>query len=61
VLSIPAKPDAAIHARTEAGKAISRHNAASAVSRGFMITLSSKTGLHSQACHADDFHGEDMD
>src|ERR1700682_5587983 len=48
VLSIPAKPNAAIHARTKAGIATSRHHAAIAANRGFMITVSHGAGLQSQ-------------
>jgi hypothetical protein len=40
VLSIPAEPNAAIHARTKAGIATSWHQAAVAANRGFMITVS---------------------
>ena len=54
VLSIPAEPIAA-NASTEAGMATSRHNAAIAANRGFMITVSNRAGLHRQACGADDF------
>jgi hypothetical protein len=54
VLSIPAELNAA-NARTEAGIATSRHNAAIAANRGFMITVSNRAGLHSQTCGVDDF------
>src|SRR5260370_15158488 len=55
VLSIPAEPNAAIHARTEAGIATSWHNAAIAANRGFMITVSHGAGSHSQESDAADF------
>jgi hypothetical protein len=61
MLSIPADPNAAIHARTEAGIATSRHNAAIAANRGFMITVSHGAGLHSQESDACDFWSHDMD
>src|SRR6202030_1023893 len=60
VLSIPAEPNAA-NASTEAGMATSRHNAAIAANRGFMITVSNRAGLHSQACGVDDFWRHDVD
>src|SRR5882757_1329542 len=52
VLSISAEPSAAIPARSEAGMATSRHNAAN---RGFMITVSHGAGLHSRESDAADF------
>src|SRR5258708_19276992 len=61
VLSIPAEPNAAIHARTEAGIATSWHNATIAANRGFMITVSHGAGLHSQESDADHFWSHDMD
>src|SRR6202023_107934 len=61
VLSIPAEPNAAIHARTEAGIATSWHNAAIAAILGFMITVSHGAGLHSQESDADEFWSYDMD
>jgi hypothetical protein len=54
MLSIRAEPNAA-NARTEAGIATSRHNAAIDANRGFMITVSDWAGLRSQACGTDDF------
>jgi hypothetical protein len=60
VLLIPAQPNAA-NVRTEAGKATSRHNAVTAANREFMITVSNRAGLHSQACDADDLWGDDLD
>jgi hypothetical protein len=61
VLSIPAEPNAAIQARTEAGIATSWHHAATAANRGFMITVSHGAGLHSQESDANDFWSHDMD
>src|ERR1700677_4067082 len=61
VLSIPAKPNAAIHARTKEGIATSRHKAAVAANRGFMITVSNWAGLHSRACDAKDLWRDDVD
>jgi len=54
VLSIPAEPNAAIHARTEAGRATSRQNAAIAANRGFMFTVPQGAGLHIREADADD-------
>ena len=59
VLPMPAEPSDA-NATTEAGIATSRHNAAMAANRGFMITVSCRAGLHSLTCSAANFWGKDV-